>query len=610
MADQVDEIKQKTDIVSLISEYIPLKKAGRNYKAVCPFHSEKTPSFMVSPELQMYKCFGCDAAGDAYAFLQKYEGMEFREALKFLADRAGVKLISFRPGEESEKERFYELNGLALKFYNYILLNHPRAKPALTYLLKDRGLKLETIKTFQLGYSPDAPEAISRFLVDKKKFKNFELERAGISVPGRSVDRFRGRVIFPLFDHRGNVVGFAGRVLPFDPRASEIAKYINSPETPVYHKSRILYGLNLTKEEIKKEKKAVIVEGELDLISAFQAGIKNIVALKGSAFTEDQVRLLSRFSTEAVLALDTDFAGNEAARRGIAMAQKEGLKISVARLGEYKDPDDAARGNPGFLKKAIETATGVWDYIFDSIFGKGDAQSGAGKTNLSREITPVLAGIPDKIVQAHYIALVAARLGVPEDAVRQEVDANVSEKEKSEPHVATAQVPEVEKKNRRQRLEERLLTLAFQGDPKLLLTPKLERLIATPLTKRILEEYQKFSKKKAFSPSEFAAGLPGELVHGFAELTLTDTEGLVDDPESLKREFELVAHDLEIIDVRHRLEELGVKIREFEEAKESGKESLLPRSKLKKAQEMFGELAQKLSKLQETGPGIILVESS
>src|SRR3989344_4778352 len=374
MADQVDEVKQKIDIVSLISEYVPLKKAGRNYRAVCPFHSEKSPSFMVSPELQMYKCFGCAEAGDAFSFLQKYEGMEFREALKFLADRVGVKLTSFRPGEETEKERLFELNSLALRFYNYILLNHPKAKPALNYLTADRGLKRETVEMFQLGYSPDVPDAISQYLIGKKKFKAGELERAGITVSNQrgAIDRFRGRIIFPLFDHRGNVVGFAGRVLPFDPRAGEIAKYINSPETAVYHKSRALYGLNLTKEEIKKEKKAVIVEGELDLISAFQAGIKNVVAIKGSALTEEQVKLLSRFAKEATLALDSDFAGSEAARRGIAQAQKEGLAMTVARLGEYKDPDEAARANPAFLKSAIEAADGVWDFIIETVFAKGD----------------------------------------------------------------------------------------------------------------------------------------------------------------------------------------------------------------------------------------------
>lgn len=604
MADQVDEIKQKVDIVSLISEYVPLKKAGRNYRAVCPFHSEKTPSFMVSPELQMYKCFGCGEAGDVYAFLEKYEGMEFREALKFLADRVGVKLTSAKPGEESQKERLYELNTLALKFYNYILLNHPRAKEALSYLTRDRGLKLETIKTFQLGYSPDAPGAIARFLVDKKKFAESELERAGISVstPRGAVDRFRGRVIFPLFDHRGNVVGFAGRILPSDPRAKEIAKYINSPETVLYHKSRILYGLNLTKDEIKKEKKAVLVEGELDLISSWQAGIKNIAAIKGSALTEEAVKLISRFTKEIILALDADFAGDAAARRGISIAQKEGLEIKVAKMGEFKDPDEAARANPTFLKETVDGAVGVWDFVIDSIFAKGDVGSGEGKASLSRELTPVLASIPDKIVQAHYLALVAGRLNVPEEAVKAEVDAQINEKEKAEPKVATAQASEVspEKKNRRQRLEERLLTLAFQSDPKILLTAKNEKLIVTPLAKRILEEYKKFSAKNDFSPSLFAAQLPGELVQGFAELALMDTEGLTEDPTLLEKEFNLVAHDLEVAEIRHKLEELGAKIRELEGSKDSGK--------FKKTQEQFGLLSQKLSKLQRDEPSIILVE--
>lgn len=604
MADQVDEIKQKTDIVSLISEYVPLKKAGRNYKGLCPFHSEKTPSFMVSPELQMYKCFGCGEAGDAYAFLEKYEGMEFREALKFLADRVGVKLVSAKPGEESQKERLYELNSLALRFYNYILLNHPKAKPALSYLTRERGLKLETIETFKLGYSPEVPGAIKRFLVDKKKFTEVELERAGISVPTQrgAVDRFRGRVIFPLFDHKGNVVGFAGRVLPSDPRAKEIAKYINSPETSVYHKSRLLYGLNLTKEEIKKEKKAVVVEGELDLISSFQAGIKNVVAIKGSALTEDGVKLISRFTKEITLALDADFAGDAAARRGIAIAQKEGLEIKVVKMGEFKDPDDAARANPDFFRRAIEGAVGVWDFIFDSIFERGDTQTGEGKAALSRELTPVLASIPDKIVQAHYVALVAGRLNVPEEAVKAEVESQISEREKSEPKVEAAAVKQVlpGKKNSRQLLEERLLTLAFQSDPKTLLTPKIEKLIVTPLTKRILEEYKKFSDKAGFSPSTFASQLPGELVHGFAELALKDTEGLTEDPILLEKEFNLVAHRLEVAEIRHKLEELGAKIRELEGTKDA--------EKFKKTQELFGQFSQKLSKLQKGGPGIILVE--
>lgn len=607
MADQVEEVKQKIDIVSLISEYVPLKKAGRNYRANCPFHSEKTPSFMVSPELQMYKCFGCGESGDAYSFLEKYEGMEFSEALRFLADRVGVKLTSFKPGEESEKERLYELNSLALKFYSYILLNHPKAKAALTYLLKDRGLKLETIKTFQLGYAPDVPEAIKKFLVDKKKYKTQELEKAGITVfaKGKTFDRFGGRIIFPLFDHRGNVVGFAGRILPFDRRIKEAAKYINSPETPIYHKSRVLYGLNLTKEEIKKQNRAIIVEGELDLISSYQAGIKNIVAIKGSALTDEQIRLLGRFTKVATLALDSDFAGDSAARRGIAIAQKEGLDLTVADLGEYKDPDEAARANPGFLKGALEKASGVWDFILSLIFSKADISTGDGKAKISREVVPVIASIPDRIVQAHYVKFVSSRLGVPEEAVNAQIENYLTEKEASEPKVATAQEKKnsPENKNRKQRLEERALTLAFQSNPQVLLENRISKLITTALPKRILEEYEKFSNKnKDFSPSEFANFLPSELVHAFAELTLADTQNLVEDEASLIREFDLIAHELEIIEMRHKLEELGFKIRQQEEKKEL--------KKLKETQEKFGELSQKLSKLEEGGAGVILTEGN
>ena len=238
--DQVDEIKQKTNIVSLVGDYVELKKAGRNFKGLCPFHSEKTSSFMVSPELQIYKCFGCNEAGDAYSFLQKHEGMDFPEALKFLADRAGVKLKPATIRRSGEKERMYEINSHAARFYNYILLNHQAGKVALNYLTKNRELSTDSIKTFQLGFSPDVSFASRKYLVEKKKFGRGELAKAGITYEarGRTFDRFRGRVIFPLMDHRGNTIGFSGRLLPSS-KKKDLAKYINSPETPVYHKSRV-----------------------------------------------------------------------------------------------------------------------------------------------------------------------------------------------------------------------------------------------------------------------------------------------------------------------------------------------------------------------------------
>lgn len=595
--DQVDEVKQKTDIVSIIGERVELKKAGRNYKALCPFHSEKTPSFMVSPELQMFKCFGCGEAGDVIAFLEKFEGMEFREALKFLADRVGIKLTSFRPGEEGEKEKLYQINSLASRFYNYILLNHRLGKPALDYLTAERGLSLGTIKTFQLGFSPDVPGAISKFLVEKKKFKAQDLEKAGLAVivDGKIFDRFRGRIIFPLFDHRGNVVGFTGRIVPWV--KAEVAKYVNSPETPVYHKSRVLYGLNFSKEEIKKEGSAILVEGQMDAIPLWQAGIKNVVAINGTALTEDQVKLISRFTKNVIFSLDTDFAGDTAARRGIAVAQKEGLAIKVAKLSGFKDPGEAAKADPQGYKKVLEGSVGIWDYIVDSVFARADAKSGEGKLKISQEIVPILASIGDKIVQAHYVDIVARKLAIPVEAVLAEVEKVLREEEEKPKVVSVLKEPE---KGRRQLLEERLLSLAFASDPKILLKEEVGNLVATPLTKRILEEYRQYSKDhKEFSASAFASGLPKELFEGFAEIALRDTEEFIDDPESLERELGLVKHELEILTVRHTLEILGGKIRKFEQASE--------RAKLKEVQSRFSELSQRLASLEEEDRGGIIL---
>jgi len=595
MADQVDEIKQKVDIVSLIGEHIELKKAGRNYRALCPFHSEKTPSFMVSPELQMYKCFGCGEGGDVFTFLEKYEGMEFREALKFLADKTGIKLVSFRPGEESQKERLYELHSLASKFYSYVLLAHRAGKAALKYLTDERDLDLETIKFFQIGFSPNVPGVISKFLVDKKHFNLKELAESGIGIikGERVFDKFGGRIIFPLFDHRGNIAGFAGRILPEG--SKELAKYINSPETPIYHKSRLLFGLNFAKEEIKRQGAAIIVEGEVDMISSYQRGVKNVVAIKGSALTEDQVKLLSRFTKKIILALDSDFAGDVAARRGIVIAQKEGLEITVAKMGEFKDPDDAVRKNPQFFKKAIVEAVGVWDFIIDSIFSRGDIKTGEEKAKLSREIVPVLASIPDRIVQAHYIEQVAKRLGVPEEAVNQEVEEHLSQKKEQEPNLAINTKEKVSletKKTRRQLLEERLLSLAFQSEPSVLESAKIKRLMATSLPKRIYDEYLEFAKNnREFSPSAFASQLPKELLSGFAEMVLKETQDFIDRPDLFKREIEFVVSELEVVDMRHKLEVIGAKIREFESSEEG--------DKLKDAQEKFSELTRKLAKFEE-----------
>jgi DNA primase len=594
MADQVEEVKAKTDIVSLISEYVKLKKAGRNYKALCPFHSEKTPSFMVSPELQIFKCFGCSETGDAITFLQKNEGMEFYEALKFLADRAGVKLKPFKGRDMGEKDRFYQINSITGRFYNYVLLNHPKGKAALKYLLRDRGLKLPTIKKFQIGYSPDAVGALTNFLVNKKGYKPIELEKVGLIYGrgGRPFDRFRGRIIFPLTDHLGNIRGFAGRTLPG--MRSDLAKYINSPETSIYQKGNLLYGLNVAKDDIKSKKEAVVVEGELDMISSWQIGVKNIVAIKGTALTKDQLKLLRRFAEKVTLALDSDIAGDVAARRGIETAEDLELEVKVARMRKYKDPDEAARLAPDKYRKYLKQAIGIWDFVIDSIFSKADITSGSGKARVSREIVPVLASINDNIVQAHYIEMVSRKMSVPTEAVAEQVEK--FEKGKKAQKISFDTAKESSKsgrgvksrKGRRELLEERFLSLAFNFFLKELDKKDNINLIKKPLFKRILEEYRLYSKgSKKVELSEFISVLPKELVNGFAEVVLQDT--MPEDKVLARKEIDMTLKQLKGIDIKEKLKELAEKIKE--------RESKGSVRKLRELQKEFAKVSSKIKLL-------------
>jgi len=600
MQDQVADVKLHTDIVSVIAERIELKKAGRNYKANCPFHGEKTASFMVSPELQIFKCFGCAEAGDVFTFLEKFEGMEFPEALKYLADRAGIKLLKMSGAGASEKEKIIEINTQALRFYNYLLLNHEVGKKALEYLLKDRGLKKETIEEFQLGYSPEDMTHINKFLIGKKKFSPIDLEKAGIGIArGPNIfDRFRNRVIFPLFDHRNNPIGFAGRVLPWDTR--ETGKYINSPETPVYHKSSVLYGLNLTRSLIKKKKVAIIVEGELDAISSYQAGIKNVVAIKGSALTEDQVRLLSRFAQKFILALDSDLAGDAAARRGINIASNLGVEVKVAEISGSKDPDEAARNNLESYKKDLIKAVGVWDFLIDSVFARFETKDGAGKAKISKELSPILAGIEDKIVQAHYANIVAGKLGVPTQAVVEEI--NKSTKIESETKsLVPASLVIPTKQSRQEMLEDRFLSLAFSYDPKLILGSK--DIILSPFNKKLIEDYEVFSaKQKDFTISDFGASLPPEFFEGFSKMVLT-TDDSLESPDEIKKELDLVQKELKMLNIKEKRRQLALKMRELEVS--GNTEELL------KVQEEFNKSAKTLSGYEESEPGgIILSEKN
>ena len=420
MSTEVDEIKKRIDIVELIGQYLKLQKAGRNYKALCPFHSEKTPSFNVSPELQIFKCFGCQKGGDVFSFYQEIEGVDFPQAVKDLAQRTGVELKSsgFDARRNQQHQILLRINEASLKFFVYLLEKHPIGEQARQYL-NQRQLKPETIKLFELGYAPNSWNSLGNYLL-KKGFNLPEIISAGLISQGKVkpgwYDRFRGRLIFPLRDQQGKLIGFAGRILKKD---SQEAKYVNTPETPLFSKSHFLYGLHLSKVAIKTARQAVVVEGQFDLITPFQAGTTNIVASGGTAFTSQQLIMLKRYADEILIAFDADAAGNQASWRGIQLAKEQGLEVKVVSIGQGKDPDDFARSDPSGWKQAVTQAEPVYDFYFRSVTKNLDLNKAADKRQTGQKLLPIIANIPDHIEQDHYLKKLAQILNITDEVARQ-----------------------------------------------------------------------------------------------------------------------------------------------------------------------------------------------
>ena len=589
--DQLEEIKSKIDIVQLISEYLPLKKAGRNFKALCPFHAEKTPSFMVSPERQIFKCFGCGAGGDIFGFLMQMEGMEFGEALRILAKRAGVSLRAYQPTRQEEaKEKLYQLNSLAAEYFHYILLSHPAGKKAASYL-ENRGIKESSIKTFKIGYAPNSFDSLKNYLLQKKKYQPEELLQAGLASKTANgfFDFFRDRVMFPLRDHRGNFVGFAGRVVgPWDETGAKGPKYINTPETLVYQKGNLLYGFETTKNAIKAKNQAVVVEGELDLISSYQAGIENVIAIKGSSLTEFQVKLIKRFCENIALALDMDLAGDKATWRGVEIADREGLNIRVVRLPEGKDPDELARKDPESLKKALEAAVPAYDFFLDSAFARFDPESPEGKRKIGMEILPVLAKISDELVKAFYVQKFANRLAVPVEAALQQmakISQPLEEKETLTVLSAKKEAP------RREVLEKYLFALILQsGSLKYFEEKEFQELIQTPSLRRLLALLAKKSQAKNFKSQSFAKDLPAELIDIFNSFYLYDFGDKIENSSWSDREIRKTINELKKEILRSKIQDLSAKISQTEKEKDAGNE-------LTKLEEEFKILSLQLAKI-------------
>lgn len=598
--DDVAQVREKIDIASLISEYVPLKKAGRNFKAACPFHNEKTPSFVVSPERQIWHCFGCGKGGDCYTFLMDYENLEFLEALRILAKKAGIELseTDFVKKDTSKKEKIYSVNKISSDFYHYILTKHNAGKKALEYLTKVRKIDPRLIETFLIGFSPIQGDILSKYLIEKKKYKTQDLIEAGLSFtrPGRIVDFFRGRLMFPLFDHRDNIVAFSGRVLQDDAAQS---KYVNTRDTLVYHKGSMFFGLNLAKEEIKQKERAIIVEGEFDVISCYSAGIKNVIAIKGTALTENQVILISRFSQKVTLCLDRDEAGFEAIKRSLEALEKKGLTTTVVDLGEYKDPDEAIKKDPVFFKKAVSHDIGVYDFLISSFLKKYNKETGEGKKKITQNLLPFISKIDNEIIKEHYLKTLAKELDASLETLQKEMN-KVGKKEPDNLSFAGAKK---DKRGRKEILEEYLLSLILQSESvedhfKLSNEILEDYEFELPSYKKIFENLKSyFINNPNFSIKLFAKALPKETI------ALFDTRYILPLPKfeeqgKYTQEIEKVVKELKVLDLKNKIKVIAQAINKKEKDRKETRALQMQLSSLLK-------ILQGLSQASKNGAGVI-----
>lgn len=468
MNSPVEEIKSRLDLAELIQSYVRLHKAGINYKANCPFHGEKTPSFFVSPTRQIWHCFGCGRGGDAFKFVMEIEGHDFPEALRMLAARTGVVLKREDPAIRSERNRLYDLCEEAAKIFERNLALTPAVR---SYLVK-RGLKEETIREFRIGFAPHSWDFLLKALF-ARGFKKEEVERAGLAIKSEDksswYDRFRSRIIFPIDDASGRVVGFSGRIFREEsrsnpssrardegnPEAKDEAKYVNTPNTLIYDKSRVLYGFDRAKQEIRQKNQVVVVEGQMDLVMSHQAGVKNTIAVSGTALTPQQLKTVKRLCETLVSSFDTDAAGESATKRSLALASQFEFECKVAVIPSGKDPADAVRENPEAWIRAVVEAKPVVEFYFTKALQEKDAKTATGKKEIAALVLPWIRELGNEIERVHWIKMLAEKLAVGEEAVWKELSkvespAGVSAKEEE----GIAHAPK-----RRDLLEERLLAL-------------------------------------------------------------------------------------------------------------------------------------------------------
>ncbi len=453
MALPSEEIKERLDLVEFLRGYLELKPAGKNFKALCPFHSEKTPSFIVSPERQIWHCFGCGEGGDIFRFLMRYDNLEFYEVLKVLAEKAGVELRRLSPADQKQFGILYDLNNVAKDFF---VENLKISNKARNYL-ESRGLKKETSEEFEVGFAPQGFDELTLYLINKG-FEMDDIVRSGLVLrtdTGKYVDRFRGRIMFPIHNHFGKVVGFSGRILP-EFESDEVGKYVNSPETPIFNKSRLLYGFWKTKNFIRETGTVLLVEGQMDFLMAYQDGVRNVVATSGTALTPDHLKTLRRLADKIIIGFDNDEAGLLAAERSIDLAGANDFSVFVLPFGgeDFKDPAELVAKNPGNLAGFIGRAKRALEhYLSRYLKGKNLYDQ---KENV-RIILQKIRNLWSPIEQSYWLRELSYITGVPEKQLFEEMDKlSVSEMVSSSAETE----PERQKVTRVELIARRLLSLA------------------------------------------------------------------------------------------------------------------------------------------------------
>ncbi len=591
MSSVIDDIKARLDLVELIQSYIRLQKAGVNYRANCPFHNERTPSFVVSPTRQIWHCFGCSKGGDHFKFVMEIEGLDFPDALELLAKRAGVQLRREDPRLRSERTRLYNLVEEAAKIYEAVLHSSPspetRISPPLAYL-KNRGLADETVKNFRLGYAPDSWDFLTSRL-RAKGYKNEEIEKAGLAVKseqGSYYDRFRNRITFPIADASGRTVGFSGRIfdnsqLPAASRQQPTgshsqpvassqkqtaapAKYINTPQTPVYDKSRVLYGFDKAKEEIRRQNAVVLVEGQMDVVMSHQAGVKNAVAVSGTALSSQQLQTIKRLANSIISSFDRDAAGEKATKRSLDLAASFDFERKAAMLPQgFKDPAEIVEKDPALWQKAVDQAQPIVQFYLDSALARHDRATGQGKRSIAEEVLPEIKVIQSEVEKTHWLQALAKEINIPEEVLWQEL-------KKVRPAANDIILPEASRsaspKTRRQQLEALLIgTLIRYPAHTPALTGFSSYVFIEDSNRKIFETLAKLADPNP-SYEAFLAILPDELREPCNHLAFQAEVILerIDNAKERANEVTVFARELEREWTRERLRVISTDIAEAE----------------------------------------------